>query len=86
MEIGRINDMEPSGGIEWERLTPRELVERFRGYRYEVRDEELERMIEEFDEDIVPHDRGFKEYETRLGFKISFMGRGRRIEEAYKDP
>ena len=86
VEIGRVKDAEPSGKMEWRSLTPRELVERFRGYRYEVHDEELEGMIGEFEEEMVPMIEDLKRYEARLGFRISFMGRSRRLEEAYKDP
>ncbi|GEM_PF-3795067 len=53
VEIGRIKGTE-SLEIEWERLTPRKLVERFRGYRYEFHNEELKRIIEEFEEEMVP--------------------------------
>ncbi len=85
IEIGKIKDLELSE-LSWEHLPPREFVERFRGYRYLIQDKELREMIDEFEERIVPMVEDLREYEARLGFRISFMDKERRTEEAYNDP
>ena len=85
VEIGKIEDSKLSEPA-WKHLPLGEFVKEFRGYRYSIQDEELKEMIDEFEEKMIPMVEDLREYEKRLGFRVSFMGRGRRIEEAYNDP